>query len=102
MEADRLTSQLHHVQVVPAAASRASSAAETPPNAKKCTISNLVMRPPVNIEFHDLKFTTHTSTGGKQQATRRRPAGARHRDTQTSAPLPPRAFSPVSPYYVAS
>lgn len=59
METARLADRQPQVQVV---ASRASADAR-PPLAKRCTISNLVQRPPVNIEFHDLKFTTHTSAG---------------------------------------
>ncbi|KAE8750597.1 hypothetical protein FOCC_FOCC002577 [Frankliniella occidentalis] len=60
METDRLT-QLQQVQVVPA---QQVAATELAPFPKKCTISNLVKRPPVNIEFHDLKFTTHNAKGG--------------------------------------
>ncbi|XP_052132803.1 ATP-binding cassette subfamily G member 4 [Frankliniella occidentalis] len=59
METDRLT-QLQQVQVVPA---QQVAATELAPFPKKCTISNLVKRPPVNIEFHDLKFTTHNAKG---------------------------------------
>ncbi|KAJ1527040.1 hypothetical protein ONE63_008581 [Megalurothrips usitatus] len=64
METDRLAMSHAQVQVAPASTS-AGAGNEPPPFHKKCTISNLVKRPPVNIEFHDLKFTTHNASGGE-------------------------------------
>lgn len=58
METDRLQAASLQVQVQHAIS-------EEPPFHKKCTISNLVKRPPVNIEFQDLKYTVHAANGGE-------------------------------------
>ena len=60
METQRLQASALQVQEVVQPA-----ASEEPPFHKKCTISNLVRRPPVNIEFHDLKYTVHATNGGE-------------------------------------
>lgn len=78
METDRLAASQLQVQIVPAqsaapaplaqaelAEPQTSQLADDPPFQKKCIISNLVRRPPVNIEFDNLKFTTHNAKGGE-------------------------------------